>query len=290
MAGNYPDYPGNRIAYNQDGTQGFMYREGESIIAMAGATMNTMNNESADSVDMEDLVDGAGGTTQDIRWGFLFPSPVDLSGFFLGNSSAGVGSIINQGFYYSLDTTNGVDGAWTYVTDWTSLGTSPAYRSSITTFATIASVKGVRWQFQRTTGITNWIITAAHLFGRQTASGDRLELWHPTLDERIGAAHFDWGNAPQASSATRDFRVKNRSTTLTANSITVSLVDSTDSSPSFTDAHDLSNGGAYATTQDIGSLAAGAISSVLTLRSSFSPTQPLGTWAARLQAQASSWT
>jgi putative salt-induced outer membrane protein YdiY len=84
--------------------------------------------------------------------------------------------------------------------------------------------------------------------------------------------------------------VKNLSASQQANSITVQWIDSTDSSPSFTDQHEINAGSGYAATQNIGNLASGAISSVLTARFTASTTQPLSLWATILEAEAGSWT
>jgi hypothetical protein len=137
------------------------------------------------------------------------------------------------------------------------------------------------------------MMQAFHVFGRIAAgeNPNRLEIWHPTLDQRISAAALDWGNVQRASSANLTFRVKNRSATLSANGVTLSLDSLTDASPSFLSAHQVSADGTnFASTASAGTLAPGAISGVMTLRRTVPSNAVLGIWAARLKAVAASWT
>lgn len=286
MAGFYADYPNNRIAYHLDGTQVYLSSNGGTPVAASGATITALNDEAnTRCLDQE--------RDQVHRLYFLFPEKRDITAYFY-HLAVGGDPIDNFYVRTSVDTTNGIDGTWvtTGATGRTVGGPNDSYRTGITAMSSGSGIVGIEFFVDADFSDAPHLGTI-HLFGKTTAgeNPNRLELWHPTLDQRLGAAALDWGNAKRSTTDTRTFRVKNHSATLTANSIVVSLADSTDSSPSFTDAHDLSfGGGGYAATQNIGNLAPGAISGVVTVRRTFSSTQPLSVWAAIVQAAAGSWT
>ena len=300
MAGNYPDYISNRMAYHIDGTVGMVWRLGGGPpTVLSGGQMWTLNNEEDDSVSVDGI---AGYTSTDPVYylALVFPEPRNISAFFsaqtYGGTAAGSATRLCE---VSTDTTNGIDGTWTSITgetwDWSQTNVLPtAYRldgAGLTNHNDVTAVRGMRWITYRFGGSQTiaWSQKAIHLFGRITSPSSRLELWHPTLDQRISPGDLDWGNAPRSTQDTRNFRIKNVSTTETANTITVSIIDSTDSSPSFTDTMDLSQGAGFAPTQTIGNLSPGATSGVLTVRRTFSSTQALSVWAAIIKAEAVSW-
>ncbi len=115
-------------------------------------------------------------------------------------------------------------------------------------------------------------------------------MWNPSTDERVGPAHFDWGDAPRSSSADKTFRIKNLSGTLTANDVSVSLNALTDTTPSVPGQHLISyDGGPFQAQVDIGDLGPGAISDVLTLRRVTPDNAVLSLWSFRIFAAADSW-
>jgi hypothetical protein len=127
-----------------------------------------------------------------------------------------------------------------------------------------------------------------HLYG-EPAPGEnpnRLALWHPTLDQRVTPAYFDWGNVPRSSSADRLFRVKNVSSTLTASSVRVAMEALTDTTPSVPGQHSISSDGTTFLAQvNIGSLSPGAISGPLTLRRVIPSNAVLSLWSFRVFAE-----
>lgn len=167
--------------------------------------------------------------------------------------------------------------------------TVPSYRASITPY-TLTGVKGIRLGFS--SGTFTCSVRGWHIYGTITTGIDldRLELWHPTLDERVSGAYFDWGDAQRTTNATKTFRVKNLSPTLTANSIDITFQTLTDSTPTYVSMHTFSDGGAYAGTINIGNLAPGATSGIITIRRDFPANAPLGLWAGRINTTAGSWT
>lgn len=300
MAGNYPDAPSNRMALDVDGTAFAKADASNVITSFTNADAQKVNNEN------DDLVYFVGNWT----WGrfiAIFPELRDISGLFiqtLYTDAVGGGSWQDPAVQWSADTTNGLDGTWTTVVGvanghFNNTGAvSPRYRNNISAVA-LSGVKGLRVNVN--SGVYNGTgMQAFHVYGRISAgqNPNRLELWHPTLDQRIGygsvdAANkgFDWGNAARSSAADATFRVKNRSATLTANSVTVSVEALTDGSPSFVNAHYLSDDGtSFGSNVVVPSIGPGGISPVLTLRRSLSATAVLGLAAARVKAVASSWT
>lgn len=294
MAGNYPDYIDNRMAYHLDGTVGLVWRTGGGPPVVTN--LSTINDESDDYLSVQSTA-GYTSDNPDYYVALIFPEARDLSGFFMSleysGSSTGGGT---PECMTSTDTTNGVDGTWTAISGTTWQQGAPYsnpdhWRKTVglTDHTDATGIKAIRWRrwASGTSRTINWDIKSLHLYGKIAGTTRRLELWHPTLDQRLGAAGFDWGDIPRASAATTTFRVKNRSATETANGVNVSIVSSTDSSLSAV--MDLSTGSGYATTQSVGNLAPGAISTQITLRGTMGISQPLGTSAAIVKAQATTW-
>lgn len=290
MAGNYPDAPGPRMAWDADGS--VLVRNANGV-----PTTLTLANAQAlnDEADTGDVV----GANNAIAWfTVIFPELRDLAGYFFTWGGGSNLYVSFAGMGWSPDTTNAVDGTWNTVAGAVSAtpaavstpATKSVYRSSVQTKA-LPGCKAVRFGVQDQNAFGP-VVRALHLYGAPSAAaGSRLELWHATLAQRLGGADLDWGNAPQGSSATRQFRVKNASGSLTANTITVSLESLTDASPTQVSQHSLSSDSStFTATLAIGSLAPGALSPVLYLKRTESATAALGLWSLRLKAVPVSWT
>lgn len=284
MAGNYVDVPSWRMAFDRDGTVGATINPSLVITQMTGTEMSTINDESNSSAVTAYL----GGT----KFVFIFPEKRDLDGYFIASTGAS-GSTIGP-IEVSTNSTNGVDGTWTQIQANYTQNDGTQWRTQIRS-ATALAIKAVR--FVVTTGIDVIALRAVHLYG-EIAPGEnpnRLILWHPTLNQRIGPAYFDWGDVPRSSSADKTFRVKNNSSTLTANSIRVAqeiLTDASGGSPSVVGQHTLSTDGTTFVAQvNVGNLAPGAIySGTVTLRRNTPSNAQLGLFAHRVFAEANSWT
>ena len=223
-------------------------------------------------------------------WMSLLLPPFDLYGF-IGMRGSTLNSRDPQ---YSLDTTNGFDGTWTTMPSVaTAASAKPSYRTLLNVFSpAIENVVAVRFGSSSTTVARNSYLLM-HVYG-YLRGADRLELWHPTLDERLPGGHFDLGAYTRGGSAVdTTFRVKNRSATRTANSVSlgVSVPTDTGSSPTVLSWHTLSDGGAFgAGPLALGNLTAGSISDVVTLRRQPPSDAALGYWTGQLYATPSSWT
>lgn len=286
MAGVYPDVPGIKFQYDLDGSaMGQIEADGTTISTYSTGTMQTINNESSDVLALGVLLQSPGK-----RPFVLFPEPRNLAGYYMALVMDSFTSA--ETLQTSVDTTNGLDGTWVTQAGPTWANWSAAWRSGITPLV-VTGIKAIRWTMRQTTGSNqNGWIAAFHLYGTipSTSSPDRLRIWHPTLDQEMGAAGFDYGDFGRTGTIDRTFRVKNNSSSLTANSIVLSTGALTDTSPTVLSQMTVSQGGAFASTQNIGALAPGAISAVCTLRIASLSNTTLGLWRQRLVATAGSWT
>ena len=186
-----------------------------------------------------------------------------IIGYCFVSNGNGSSSTLDE---YSLDSTTGIDGTWSTLRAAYTSGTAvtlPDYRTTIRTAAPLPlSVKAVRHRMPSITGSQR--IRTMHYYGYRTAASNRLELWHPTLDQPLylTPALGDFGDVPRATGyKIFSFRVKNLSATLTAQTITVVREMMTDGSPTILSLTDLQyNAGGYGTTATVPNLGPGAIS------------------------------
>lgn len=225
---------------------------------------------------------------------FYFSEPRTINGYFAAGY-AQVGPYSSAYMDVSTDTTNGVDGTWTRVHTANGIVTSDIrsyYRTSINTVGPSTDVRGVRIRFQQLGSTAGSMFGMAHLYGSiQTATNpDRLAIWDATLDQPISGAFFDLGDVERSSTASKTFRVKNVSSTLTAQGINLNYDALYDGTPTVVSGLSSSpDGSTFTSTLNIGDLAPGATSGVLTMRISLPANAPLGVWAPRLKADATSW-
>ena len=285
MAGFYPDYPSWRMAYDRDGTQLFYINNALTITQLTNADMLKVNNESNDYL-------GLSSSSQYGALVFIFPELRDIDAYAYMQGSGSLAGTITAAT--SADTTNGVDGTWTTLGSTfippTDTNVIPGYRTTITT-AAVNGVKAIRFSHASQSARYQNPSTI-HLFGEISTgqNPDRLILWHPTLDERVGPAHFDWGDTPRSTTADKTFRVKNNSSTLQANGVRVATEVLTDATVSLLTQHAFSlDGTNFAAEQTIGDLAAGAISGTVTLRRTTTADAQLSAWALRVFSDATSW-
>lgn len=271
MAGNYPDVPAPRMAYDRDGSTAFRLNTDNTITTLSSAQALTMNDESSSGVSTPSM-----GGTWTVYFGVIFPQARDISGVTISGSNGG--DYISDLFQTSVDTTNGLDGTWvTQIASPTIIGSAvtPTYRTAINSVA-VTNIQGVRYRARKVLGAASGTQTcyALHLYGSiSNKSGvDALRIWHPTLNEPLDennsadGAYFDWGNIQRNTTSDKQFRIKNESLTLTANGIIISQQTPTDTTPSVNTMFSFSDGGAFAASIDIGNLAPGAISPIITKR------------------------
>jgi hypothetical protein len=288
MAGNYPDAPSWRMAIDRDGTQLVHVAENNTISVGSTTDLRSLNDE----FDAGILSDYNGYTV------LIFPELRDIDGLFIHWQSGQFGPALNGGVQVSTNTTNGLDGTWTSIgatpVNAAANPTKPAYRTQISSTTALA-VRAVRVKWGNSSYGSSYFsnLLSFHVYG-EPAPGqnpNRLELWHPTLDEKLPPAYLDWGDVPRSSSADKTFRVKNLSSQQSANSIRVAMEILTDSgAPSVVAQHTLSYaGGSYVPQVNIGSLAPGAISGVVTLRRVTPSNAVLSLWSFRVFAESTDW-
>jgi len=277
----YSSYAGHRMAYHLDGTTVYRIDTNNTITQLNSTQIGYLNDESTSSY--------AVGERAHIV--FIFPQLRDLTHYFIGRE----GTSYNGGagtFEISSDTTTGLDGSWSTIASPYVLGnnTVPNYRT-INALSS-SGIKAVRIENGSTYG-GSLNFTAIHLFGTLSSgeTPNRLDLWHPTLNQRVSASYFDFGDKQQSTVTNISFRVKNQSSTQTANTIVVSMATLTDLSPTAIGNYTLNlNGGSFASTQTISSLAPNATSDVLTLKLNNPSNAALSLWAGTVKALATSWT
>lgn len=293
MAGNYPDAPSWRMAWDVDGTQVYRIDEAGNALQLTGADLSNLNDENP--------------STQWTGEGFIvywiaviFPELRDVDAYLWQGAMTGAGGAFSGPLQVSSDTTNCIDGTWVTIKsqEWTSgaFSTSSTEKDPLRTAIESNTQLGIKaMRFQTKSGNGQRYIGAIHLFG-EPAPGEnlqRLEIWHPTLDQRLGPADLDWGDVPRNSSEIREFRVKNMHPTLTANSVRAAMSILTDTTPSVAGQQSISkDGGAtWAAHQTLTSpLGPEAISPVLQIRRQTPANATLSLWWYRLFANCSSWT
>lgn len=280
MAGSYPDVPGYRFAYDQDGTvvvdHNFMT---STVTTLTSTNLNTLNNEDPTQQYGVAYVTNNTGTVA-----YLFPEQRSITGVLL--NCLWVAHTVE----WSNNTTNGADGTWTNVVGVTRQNTA-SHLNLRTGISTINVVNVTALRFNYSGGnINQRFIRNIHLYGSiaTAESPDRLRI--VDLGDDDIAAQLDFGNLAQRASSTRQFKVKNNSTTLDANNITVSLDAPTNASPSLIGQYQVSTDNvAFANAVNIGTLAPGAESGTMYVRLNPASNAQLGPWTARIIANAVSW-
>ena len=285
MAGFYADALAPRMAFDIDGTVGFILsgNGSGSVTQMTAGELANLNDQSTSTITLP-----ANGT---YSWGLIFPELRDVKGIIHAITN-GWSSQVQS----STDTTNGLDGTW--ITQIASLPTpSPLDQVVVRTnvqSCNINAVKAIRIN-SPTSGnrLAYWL----HLYGSITDNTglDKLRMWHPTLDEPLDdstsadGSHLDWAEVTRGTTADKTFRIKNNSATLTANSISLTTSVPSDASPAIGPQITYSDGGAFATSINIGNLSPGAISPLITVRRTTSSTAALSLWTWRTITEAGSW-
>jgi hypothetical protein len=282
---NYPEVTSWRMAYDVDGTQVFDADQNPPQIPydLTASEVAAMNREDPS------LQTGEPVTTENTWRMIIFPELRDLDGI---GSSSGPGPGAEWDFcQVSGDTTNGIDGTWVsypFVQTFSKTG----FRTDIS-WNTVLNVKAVRLGIGGNNEAgSRYPIT--HLYGEPSPGENlqRLEIWHPTLDQRLGPADLDWGDIPRNTTETREFRVKNMDPVLTANSVRAAMSIITDTTPSVVGQQAISkDGSTWASQQTLASpLGPEDISPIMYIRRTTPSNATLSLWWYRLFADCTSWT
>lgn len=286
MAGFYPDVPGNRFAYDKDGTYLAIKHNGTGVITEISASAGVMNDE-----DTADYYEFGGYANTSIDFIIIFPEHRDLYGYFFGvnNFTMSLGAL-----EYSSDTTDGQNGTWTAAQNpfvyYYGSAVLPMYRTAIQPLS-LSNVKSLRFKLTpQQSGYPSYLnprLYALHLYGQihAGANNERLAFWDSSLNQECAGSFFDYGDVAQGNSQTKTFQLKNLSSASTANSVILAADDkSTGMVAEFS-----TDGTNYANPLDIGNIAPGATTADIYCRTTLSASQTVRVEASHLSATASSW-
>lgn len=282
LLGTYQSPVGSRMAYDRDGTRAFTYEQSSGatvFVERSAGEITELNDEDGTSV-----MTVANSSFTDKYLSFMFTELRTITGAYVSGS----GLSANTSWEYSLDTSDGRNGTWTSITE--TVGAGSNYRTAAATWVPISSVKGLR---HFTSSASSRSYTSVNLYGTPTAAAGvhRLAFWHPYLDIPLPGWYMDIEDLGVNTTKIRSFRLKNISTTLTANTISVTGDDLTTGISvygqlTFTKA----SVGAYTSSISITSLASGALSEVLSVKRITTGIQPLGLQAPRINTSITSFT
>lgn len=287
MAGSYPDVPGRRFAYHLDGTL-MVYRTAAGSIVDLTSSQAQLNDHDNSSVF---VVGNESSTVGGRHFTFVFPELRNIDGYFIFGVQT-FSEFVTQGVEISTDTVDGSGGTWTQIAASWSIGgaLTPTWRNSITALSA-SGVKGLRFRYTWTTGSggrqMDW--RAIHLYGSVVAgeNPNRLRAWHPTLDQEVSAAYFDFADIAQGTVQTKQFRLRNDSATQTANNITLSQDDTNGGGMGLTFSTD---GSTFTSPLVFGNLAPSTNSAVLYVRRTVGAAENIQLRASVIKAIAASWT
>ena len=280
MAGNYPDPTTWRMPLDIDGSTLVFIRFDGTVEEVPASDIQKLNSE----INSTYVKPTWGGNGVDYNLAVIFPEKRDIDGWFI---AADIYRVLKV--EVSADTTNGQDGTWTTVmgTAYQPTTSSGQWRAGLTANTSLA-VQGIRFFMQAYANGTNYIYST-HLWGEIAPAQnlDRLDIWHPSLDQKLGPAALDWGDTPRSSSETRTFRVKNLSLTKNASNIRVNGSGLSVGNPSVVAEHVYSIDGVNFFSQvNIGSLGPGVTSGLVYVRRITPSNAQLGLFTLRVKAQA----
>lgn len=285
----YATVPGRRMAYDADGTVLVMHRYSYQLFEWDATHTAYLNDEDMATNVNYDPLGQFNNHSGEMIW--IFPELREIDGFF-GLHSDGTTDRFQE-VATSANTTNGIDGTHsTLIANWTDVAkTTAAYRTDITS-ASASSKRSVRLQFTNHRGV-GFGFRSIHLYGEISAgeTPDRLLFINVATGLEFTVPQ-DWGDIPRGTTHDKTIRIKNNSSTLTANTITLSFEDLYLGSSSWYTIKE--TGGSFSTTLGITSIAAGVTyptpSNVITIRKATPDDETLGLHAARCKATTTSWT
>jgi hypothetical protein len=265
-----------------------IYRNASGSLVDVSANMADMNDH--DNTNAL-IVSSESSMAANRHLTFVFPELRNIDGYFIHAIQAN-GSFVIEAVETSVDTVDGSGGTWTQAAaTWTDASSlSPTWRNSITPLSA-SGIKGLRFRYTWTTTSSGRQIEwrAIHLYGSVVAgqNPNRLRAWHPTLDQEVGAAYFDFADIAQGTQLTKQFRLRNDSATLTANNITLSQDSVNGGGMGLTFSSDGTN---FSSSILISTIAPNSNSSVLYVRRSVGAAEAIQLRASLIKAIASSWT
>lgn len=292
MSGSYPDNPGRRLAWDDDGTVVLVagQNNGDTGVGVPPGIPYT----NASVAEMEDMNDedhaskfGANSNNNNrVVWvTHLFAEKHEIDGAYHVHEGSGGGP--SSSAATSVDTTNGYDGTWVdlSLTDFHNI--SPPldhYRDNITSQA-LSNILGTMFKVEENDGAFH---NSIHIYGAITPgeTTDRLLFLDPDNADAEFTKPLDFGDVPRGQTQTDTFKLKNNSSGVTANTVQVTAEDlylGSGSWYTFSD-DDVS----YSATLGLGNIGVGATQLVY-VKQIVPDAQAPGVYVARVKANQASW-
>lgn len=325
MAGSYPDVPGPRIAYDEDGTVVWQSNSlldgtfgGDGLFTafvlppteLGSSDLTELNDEDSATVTSD-----GGPAAVDYGWAWIWPEKRDIFGFY-GYATDNNNNYIHE-IHTSTDSRNGVTGTFTTEADKT--GTN---EDGLTVPTLIQPSDNTTWSVQHSyrefihplssTGTTSVRarvhtnksaggavdqakVCAFHWYGSivDSANPDRLLF----IDADTGLEFDevqDWGDIPRGTVHDKEIWLKNNSASLAASSNVITFEGLYQDSYTWYSIQDNSDASpSFSSTLTVdGPISAGArypSTDTLTVRLTVDPDENLGPAAARLQLVTGDW-
>lgn len=285
MAGSYPDSPSRRMAWDDDGTIMLRHLDNSGTITELNQTIKTEANDEDDNVV---AISNGFGDGQRYYWIHLFPELREVDGIYVSANSPTFGICPLTA---STDSTNGFDGTFTSVLadlNIEAAQTLTGWRDNITSTAK-SNVRALKLETIENSGGGGRSWYSTHIYGEITPgqTPDRLLFVEAGSGLEFNLP-IDYGDIPRGSAADLDFKLRNNSAGLTANTVQVTAEDNYKGSGSW---YTFSEGGAFQSTLALASsIGNGADSPTITIRRIVPDTEALLLHTARIQVNAASWT
>ena len=295
MAGAYPDAPSLGIAYDDDGTvvlwNGLVVIASDEdspvgtvpqlpLIAMPQGDMDQINDEETTAPTQ------SGQSNDASSWiVMLFLQDMEIDGGYYNVNPTHTGNA--QWMASSTNTTNGIDGTWSDLGVTTPKDTTQAddYRDSITSMAE-SNVVAVT-SFQGSDERFRW--RQLHIYGAHTPgqTPDKLIFLDPDNSDNEYTKPLDFGDVPRGQTQKDTFKLKNNSSTFTANTISIINEDLFGGASSWYTYSD--DDVSYSSSLNISSLGPGG-TQLTYIKQVVPDAQVVGVYVSRTRATVASWT
>lgn len=284
MAGNYPDAPSRRMAWDTDGTVAVYFDVNVGgTIELIGTEKAFLNFEGADG----DRIPGM-SNSKTYMVVLLFPELRELDGVFAVQSNVSqnaLGVCESSG-----DTTNGVDGSWVIqIADLPdNLVTAGFYRTAILSLA-VATEAAVRVEvFCYSSSFVS--LSTLHVYGTISPgeTPDRILFLDTLNSDAEFTKVLDYAEVPRGQTQQRTIKLKNNSSSKTINTIQITAEDLYLNAGAFYtfSVDDV----AYQATLAYGNLGPGATSTPIYVKQSVPDAEQLGLQTGRLKVSHASLT
>lgn len=294
---SYPALPDHRIPYHRDGTR----------IGYRISNLQNFNEGIASWMTQTEAIQFNDATYQSVYSGadcmkmwFFFPEQREVTAAYTASTGKGSGSSserIDLVLHGSNDTTNGLDGTWEVASfpggnphrrsgaeSWFNNLPFDDWRTQIKPVSFTGAKKAVRLLYGGTAPFNTECFGFVHLYGEKAAgqTPDDVIFIDDNTDLEFQAA-LDFGDRPLGTTVARVFRLKNTSSTKTANTVNLQCNDS--------DFSISADGVTWVATLNFSSLAPGAETSNLYVRCTTpGPGGMLGPRFAEMVVTVGSWT